>query len=136
MRTFWFIIDKHGATAHSGNGAAPFEPGMVAQLCRDWDAQFPGTAPHRLLQVQIAEPSDAAEILRLQQWKAEAMEVLAKWDKVHEALGSPAALGQSTAVASAARATALAALVDDLQRMRHVHWLDDALTHHGFIGET
>lgn len=53
-----------------------------------------GTAP--------TEPAD--ELARLRSWKAEAMEVLGVWDQVHDALGSPAGLGQSKAAASLAAA--------------------------------
>lgn len=44
----------------------------------------------------------AAELKRERRWKAEALIVMAQWDKVHEALGSPGALGQSIAEASLA----------------------------------
>ena len=53
------------------------------------------------------EPAD--ELARLRAWKAEAMEVLGVWDQVHDALGSPAKLGQSKATASLAAAQRLVA---------------------------
>lgn len=40
------------------------------------------------------------EIARLERWKAEAIEVLTEWDKVHDALGQPGRLGGSKATAS------------------------------------
>jgi len=50
----------------------------------------------------LTEPAD--ELARLRAWKAEAMELLGMWDQVHDALGSPAGLGQSKAAASLAAA--------------------------------
>ncbi len=44
-------------------------------------------------------PEDV-ELDQLRRWKAEAMEVLAEWDKLHEALGSPGCLGSSKAASS------------------------------------
>lgn len=41
------------------------------------------------------------ELEQLRAWKAEAMEVLASWEKVWEAAGRPGPLGQSKALAVA-----------------------------------
>lgn len=46
-------------------------------------------------------------IARLERWQAEATELLVQWDRVHEALGSPAQLGESVAAASLAEARRL-----------------------------
>jgi hypothetical protein len=60
---------------------------------------------------EIHEPEDGRfreaaavpdELGHLRRWKAEALTVLAEWDRVHEALGSPGRLGQSKAAACVA----------------------------------
>lgn len=56
-----------------------------------------------------------AENERLRRWKAEATEVIAEWEKVHEALGRPGRLGQSKAAASEAE-------VLSLQAKLHAAW--------------
>lgn len=48
-----------------------------------------------------ALPELLDELERLARWKSEAIQVLNGWDRVHEALGSPGALGQSKHEASA-----------------------------------
>lgn len=60
------------------------------------------------------------EVERLRRWKEEARTVLTDWVKVHDALGSPGALGESMALSSLAEVGRLtrhnADLVDDLVR--------------------
>lgn len=51
-------------------------------------------------------PEPEARLLR---WKAEAMEVLAEWERVYAALGNPGRLGESKAAAALAE-------VEDLRR--------------------
>lgn len=58
----------------------------------------------QVVEVEAERDALTAENQRLRAWKAEAMAVLAEWDAVHEALGSPGKLGESKAAASRAKA--------------------------------
>ena len=49
----------------------------------------------------------AAHVAELERWKQEAIVVLGEWDEVHIALGKPGRLGESKALASAARVAEL-----------------------------
>ena len=71
-----------------------FGTGFVVE--NEWDLE---------LYQDLAAAAD--EIDRLRRWKAESIEVLAAWDEVHRALGSPARPGQSIAAASKAEAERL-----------------------------
>ena len=44
------------------------------------------------------------ELAQLRRWKVEATELLVQWDEVHDALGSPARIGESKVAASRRRA--------------------------------
>lgn len=65
----------------------------------------------RDLLVEVRAERDA-----LAHWKTEAIKVLEAWDDVHEALGSPARLGESTAEASLAEVRRLKADLLDFGR--------------------
>lgn len=52
----------------------------------------------------------AARLSSLLRWKAEATQVIAEWERIHDALGSPAKLGESRAAASLAALAAAARL--------------------------
>lgn len=51
-----------------------------------------------------------SELASLRRWKQEAMTVLAEWDRVHEALGRPGALGESKASGALAAVDAMGEL--------------------------
>lgn len=61
--------------------------------------------PHPLMEPYDDSGNQAAnelltEVERLRSWKREALEVIRAWERVHEALGRPGALGESKAAAS------------------------------------
>jgi hypothetical protein len=67
--------------------------------------------------IQGGSPADLARralehIEYLERWQAEATAVLAEWDRVHEALGSPGQLGRSMAVASRREVLRLRGMTD------------------------
>ena len=57
-----------------------------------------------------------AEVGRLERWKAEALNVLDEWEKVHVALGSPGVLGQMRSQSSLAEVERLTAANQDPPR--------------------
>jgi hypothetical protein len=60
--------------------------------------------------------SDYEERLaKLGRWKEEATAVLEEWDRVHEALGSPGALGESKAKAAQQEVVRLKTIVRKVQ---------------------
>jgi hypothetical protein len=61
-----------------------YDGGTHSDACWQWHA---ACALHRA----------AVELEHAARWKAEATEVLAQWDRVHEALGSPGQIGLTKA---------------------------------------
>lgn len=88
IRDQMHVRGKHDAFVGSARGHT-----LDLQLA---DAALIAAAPD--LAAAVRDLADENE--RLRAWKAEALAVLAQWDEVHAALGSPGRLGQSMAVAS------------------------------------
>lgn len=88
-------------------GAIPHLEDQLAKLRARSARQ---TAHAARLERRVVRQRDA--LLAAERWKAEGIELLGKWDQVHEALGGPAQLGESKAEASLAEAARLRSIVD------------------------
>lgn len=93
-------------------GAVPHLEDQLAKLRARSARQ---TAHAARLERRVVRQRDALraaneQIARLERWKAEATELLVKWDTMHDVLGSPARLGESKVDASLAEARRLVGL--------------------------
>lgn len=112
-------------------------PEMIEAFKRAWhEADAQGLSGQRVsagLEAALADLVD--ELERLRRWKAEVLEILPIWDQVHEALGSPARLGEDIAEASLRAALELnetdlvSPTVDKLKLTEAqewwLHWIDE-----------
>lgn len=72
----------------------------------------------------VKEMHEEAE--RLQQWKAKAIDVIAQWESIWEALGQPGQIGSSKAVESKKEVERLCARVKELEGLKSL--TEDVMT--------